>query len=447
MWSIGIDDPLVLALDYSEMLLGARLCRFQSALRVSSQKSDALLQKKIVHRFNTNTIQQGKVNAPLQFNIVRDLVRRVTAPSACWDTRLRAAMDLSMILATYHGSEAEALMIMSIEQSASKILSILSTTSVASLAAEDPKIVQSLCRLAISPHFRTKMAKRRCTLLALTRHLSHQDGITRESVFLVTKQLCVDDDCRACLYRGASENVDILREGLVEAAWANTSPEFQLILVSALQGIVQVMERATDDILDVFESYAYSCTSDTVTIESAVNLSKSVTPQLESIDKYLWVIADFITFPFPEVRREALKTLDVITTSTDGIMSLLTTTELVENASLVVKRGSREDRTNILNIMRQIARASLYHENLLTDPDFLSCIVDVVLADQAENESSAKGYATEILLSLLSNEENMDAFNSFRRLLPWLADIVVQSVFVDEKSKQNMTAIMAKISG
>lgn len=442
--STGIYDPRLMTLGYSEMLLSASLCRFQAALRASSQY-DSVLAKSPSHNFKAGTNQVHNSTYPAESKVVRDLILRVTSPSTHPLIRMQAAMDISLILWTYHGSEAEESMITSIEQGASKILSVLSTASVTSNATDDPNVVMCLCRLAISPIFRTKMVKRRCTILALTRHLSHQDATIRESILLVAHQFCVDDDCKICLYRGASENVDILREGLVNAAQVATNPKCQLILVSALQGLLHVMDEATDDVLDIFKSYAYSGTSDDVIIQSAINLTKSITPQLELIDRYLWAVADFTTFPFPEVRREALKTLEAITCSPDGIMNLLTTTELVENISLVIKRGSREDCTNILNSTRQIARSSLYHEKLLSDSDFLPCLVDVVLSEKGEHGHTSKGYATEILLSLLSNEENMDAFLPFWCLRSWLADIV-ESYFVDKSSREIMKAVMAKLS-
>ena len=442
---LGIAEPLYMALKYSEMLLQASLQHFEYGLETSSAHgtvpaNDALIEAK-----------QGEPPVPNAVVCpgVRDisgLIRRATARSTPPDVRLQAAVDISMILSTHQGDEIDTELLIAIERIGSSVISTLSTAAVALLDSDDGEVVRSLSRLATSPHFARKMVKRCCTLLALMKHLSHHNLTTREAVLLACNQLLVAKECQLSLSHGTIENVDILREGLVEAARNETNPKFQLLIVSALHRLVQIVDSAFSDVLDVFQSYAYKGASDAVAIEAAVNLSGQIKVQRDGYHEYLWTVTDFSTFPFPEVRREALKALEAATSSPDDIMQLLTNTEFVENANLVIQHGSKDDCAGVLNVIRQIARSSLYHEYLFVDPDLLSSIVQMGVGEHSRDQAPcSKDYATEILLSLLCNEENLHSFLQFDQLLPWLSN-VAESVALDGTSK-HMKGLVSKLTG
>lgn len=440
-----IAEPHIMALQYAEILLEANSLHFQFELEQvqeggSWKYGDFLLD---AEEFEP-TIPRAINCSSLQDTL--GLLRRVASPNTPPEVRLQAAVGLSMVIATQNTSETDAETMRDIEQKASSIISTLSTAAVTMLDSDGLDVVRSLCRLVISPRFALKMVKRRCTLLALVKHLSNPDHTSREAVLLACNQFLVYKNCKSSLASGATENIDILRQGLTEAARNETSPKFQLLIVSALHRLIMIANEASPGVLDVFRRYAYNGTSDSVGIEAAVSLSKNVGRHLDMCQDYLWAVADFTTFPYPKIRREALNALDAVTSSPEGIINLLEKTEFVENASLVVQHGCQKEREDVLNIIRQIARSSLYHENLLADGDLLSSIVQVI-TDEGSEDSGVKAtrYATEIVLVLLSNEENLNYFHAFQGLIPWLSK-VIDDASEDDPSRQHVSTLISKLS-
>ncbi len=438
-------DFLLMAQEYSERFITGSACQLRTEIYTSSTDNQ-VLEAQPSQAGNMKKEPPGAKNGDSARLVdpIHVLIRRANDHSLQSKTQVLAAIDLSFILVTRHGSAIETDLIESIKGIASTIISLLSTASVITSSIERNKVFRSLCQLAVSPHFRVKMVKRRCTMMAITRNLSHPDSVTRRAALIACTQLLDDEDCRSILSRGAGENVEILRVGIVESAFNARDSNIQLLIVSALEGLVHVLARAPNDILDILHNFAYDGASIVVTIKAAITLSRSVDHQVEGHMVYLAAVVEFTTFQSPQVRHEALAVLEAMTSSSNGMMYLLTTTKVVENAIFIIQRGSKQDRSEVLNIMRQLARSSLYHQYLLGNSDFLPSVVEVVISDHAEGCKTSNGYAEEIILSLLSNEENMEAFLPCRQLLPWIRQITMNAFF-DEPSKQRVSNLIAKL--
>lgn len=433
-------DYLTRAVEFSEMLIVSTQCQPKSSHPTAKNTEDKTCGSESDEYDSSRTNDES--------DALMEHVRRAKDCSTRSKTHVLAAMDLSSILAASGtSSNIETDRIERIEQLASIMISVLSTEVVICPDPHDVKVLRSLCQLAVSPRFRIKLAKRRCAMLALTRHVSLVDHLTRGAVLITCTKLLDDESCRSILSRGAHENVDVFREGIVECAWIECDSNLQLLIIRILLGLAQVMDRTTNDILDVLQHYAYNGASDDVKTEAAIAFVNIVDHTIEEHCAYLRVVADFISFHSSQVRREALAALEEIISSPDSIMNLLTTTEVVAKAALLIQSSPKEECSQVLNIFRLLARSSLYHHYLLGETGgVLSSVVQIVTSERLDCCSMCKVYAEEITLSLLSNEENVPAFLPFCQLSPWIKKVMT-SVFLDERSKLRISNLLAKLDG
>lgn len=373
------------------------------------------------------------------------LVRRTKDPYLPRHAKVQDAIELSFLLATHYGSDNAKDAIGQIEQSSSIIISLLSTESVIRPPLEGSKVHQSLCQLAVSPKFRIKMVKRRCSMLALARQLSCPDRVTRGAVLIACSQFLDDDDCRSILSRGDRENIEFLCDEIVFTAWSQRDSHFQLMIISILQGLIQIVEGSTGDFMDVFQHFAYNGASNDVKVQAAMALSNWVDSHADTHYEYMRAVADFMTSSSPNLRREALAALETTIASPHGINNILKRTDFVKNSAELLQHGSNEDRHDVLNILRQLARSSLYHENLLEDGNLMHAIVSMAISEDVRHCGTAKGYAQEIALSLLSNECNTDVMLSFKQLEPLIRTIPMQVRRVDEMCGEQLSSLISKL--
>jgi hypothetical protein len=282
-------------------------------------------------------------------------------------------------------------------------------------------------------------------MLALARQLSSPDRVTRGAVLITCSQFLDDDDCRAILSRGERENIEFFCDEIVFTAWSERDSHFQLMIISILQGLIQIVDEAKDDFMDIFQHLAYNGASDDVKFEAAIALSKNVDSHANKHDEYMRVVVDFMTSFSSSVRREALVALDSIMASPQGVETVLKRTDFVKNAAVLIQHGSNEDRHEVLNIVRQLARSSLYHENLLGDGNLMSAVISMVVTENAEHCGTGKGYAQEIVLSLLSNEFNISSILSLQQLKPFIRSIPLKVKGLDEICGQRLSSLISKL--
>jgi hypothetical protein len=312
-------------------------------------------------------------------------------------------------------------------------------------SGEKKSIVALFKLAAVSPVFRTKMVKRRCTVLAVVKHLEDPREDIREYALDFCRDALHHRECVESLSHGFGDNFEIVRSGLIECARNETLAKFKATAVSLLRKILDIQAfESSEEVMETLKCLAYGGEHDDVTIDSAVGFCDGINKQTNPNMETLWTVVDFTTFPYAKVRATALTTIAKITSSSECVRVLLNDTDLLENFALIVQHGSDIDCDAALNIARQLARNSMYHSELCSQSDFLGAVVELVTKENILNRSS-HFYSVETVLALLSNEANTKAFLPFRNMLPWLVTFV-NTTTADEDFKQQVVSVIVRLS-
>jgi hypothetical protein len=332
-----------------------------------------------------------------------------------------------------------------LEKNASILISTLSTASLPLEATDHNTLIAHLYELAaVSQVFQVKMIKRRCTILAVASSLQQPTDDIQDLALEFYQAVFSNPECMEYLSAGQGDNLDILVKHLIAYTRDERNERRQVVGVSLLSQILATEDASPEGLMDTMRCLAYGGESDDVIRHSAVAYCDGIRKEVEPDLEQLWTLVDFTTFPFAKVRAEALAAIEWATLKSDSVKALLNQTDMVENFSLIVRHGSNEDCTSALDIMRKLARSSLYHSELCSHVGFLREVIDFVTRDHISNRS-AHFYAVEMVLALLSNDENTSAFVPFRSLLPWLVSFV-NTTTADDDFKKPVVSVIVRLS-
>jgi hypothetical protein len=329
-----------------------------------------------------------------------------------------------------------------IEENASLLISTLSTAALATPVVLEGAMGSLFKLAAVSNKVRLKMVKRRCTVIAVVKHLTHEDEDTREQTLSFYKKVLDDPECVQNLTSGAGENVTILAEGLMRLLRIRNEVEpLRCAAICLLRDMESLVKFPSESAMDTLRFIAFEGDSETVVIEAATAYCKAI--QTATLTNYSGsTVVEFTKCPYAKVRCEALSTLERVVSSDETSASLLLhETDMLENFSFIVQHGSNQDRIAALDIARQLARSSSYHTVLCRHSGFLAAVIELVAKEKVVNDT-AHFYGVETILALLSNEANTKAFMSFHQLLPWLVTFVNATMADDNFKKEIISAIV-----
>jgi hypothetical protein len=337
------------------------------------------------------------------------------------------------------------------QDNASLLISTLSTASLAnaedSNTQQDPMI--GLYQLAaVLSVVRVKMVKRRCTILAICKHLTHPDKkIRKEALYFCKDALSRGSECLEGLTTGLGDNVEILTEGLIDSAATEVNAELLLNIIMLLERIVSMDQFPAQPALEALRSLAYNNkegVDDSVMMEAACAYCRG-TQHVEFSILKMATIVDLTTSGFAQVRSEALTRIEAVESEdSEAALQLLEETDMLENLALIIRHGSNQDCAASLDISRQLARSSYYHRALCSHSGFLGAVVELVAKEQVHNRI-AHFYGVETILALLSKEGNTKSFLAYPQLLPWLVTFVNRTT-ADEDFKQEVVVAIVRIS-
>jgi len=332
-----------------------------------------------------------------------------------------------------------------LEANASLLISALSTVfgSVSGGTEEADPTLRLYDLAAISEVIRIKMMKRRCTMLAISRHFRHPDPKTRRKALSLCREYLDHPEVSNSFSTGMFvENA--LVETLAESAAKETDPEIQFTAVSLLRKITTMQVFPSASIMATIKDLAYSGHSDRVVVECGATYCEGMQKEPFPTKEDLSTVVGFTGFPFAEVRSKALATIESFITKSETVDLLIKETDLFINFGLIVTNGSDVDCEQALNIVRQLSRSSRNHPKLCENSDFLATVVDYVAKKEVSNRN-AHFFAVEIVLALLSNDENTKVFLPFRHLLPWLVSFLNKTT-ADDAFKDQVVAVIIRLS-
>lgn len=333
-----------------------------------------------------------------------------------------------------------------LEDHAGPLISLLSTSICLSSGNGRDDLTLRLYDLAeLSGTIRAKMMKRRCTTLAFVKHFHHPSLEIRLKAYSFCQEFFNHVEvASSCLSNGIYQNLEVVEAGLIEFAIEETDPGAQLMVASLVHKLVTLQAFPSYELMDIVRNLAYSGQTDEVVLECGTayceGMQKEPFPSAENLS----TVVDLTTFPFAKIRSKALQTLERVLTKSECVGDLLDGTEMLENFGLIVTHGSDVDCDAALDIVRQLSRSSRNHARLCKNSDFLATIVNFVAKREVINRKSHI-YGVEIVLALLSNDENTITFLPHRHLLPWLVTFLNKTT-ADDTFKEQVVAAIIRLS-
>jgi hypothetical protein len=240
------------------------------------------------------------------------------------------------------------------------------------------------------------------------------------------------------------ENLGVVEAGLIEFAYEEKDPDSHFMVASLIQSLITVQTFPSYALMDIARSLAYSGQSDEVVVACGVAYCEGMQKEPFPSAENLWTVADFATFPFAQIRCKALQTIESTLTKLGSASVLLEETEMIENFALIIAHGSDADCHTALKIVRQLSHSSRHHAKLCNSSFFLATLVTFVAKDEVLDRNS-HFCGVEIVLALLSNDDNTELFLPHRHLLPWLVTFLNKTT-ADESFKETVVGVIIRLS-
>ena len=369
------------------------------------------------------------------------------------EIQVDTANTISFILNQQERSMGRKKLIETIQSDSSLIISTLSTAAMKALTETAEEILSGLFNFAVNSHaMRVKMAKRRCTILAIGKHLTSSNVENRKLALNICKCLLNEPDSIENTAVGTYNNTDnfmLLLEKVIQSATDEPESMLKLYAISLLGDAVansSLPIHLVDSIMSVLEQIANSDGQDGPVTEASITYMKAASAMSprEISNKNLATIADFTTLPYARSRAMAITTLEMMTADDDVAEVLLRETEMLENFSLIISYGSDEDCADAMNVLRLLAGIKRHHPALCQNSSFLSALVELVTKEEVINQSAYVN-GIETVLTLLSNNDNVSSFLPFIDLLPTLVSLA-NTTTDDEALKEKLVSAIVRLS-
>lgn len=361
------------------------------------------------------------------------------------DIRVDAACAAVNFLETKDGRGGDSVVKM-IEKDASTIISILST---AALAADDDSlgdILHSLSCMVTCPSLRTKLAKRRCAVLMVIKHLAHAYPEIRSK----SLDLChsfLGHHSTAAPARAVLEcNMGLLLDALVTTASVESDQRLQLSQIRILNCLIirdDITKEQKWKVMAALQTIALGDGADGPTMKAALSYLHSVNP-MGFTEEALVATVTFATSDYAKVRNKALGLLkDISFWHPQVAQVLLETTDVLESFSLIISYGSDSDCADAIQVSKQLVSDGVNHQMFCIDTGYLTALVRLVTTEPIVNRPAYIG-GVNTIITLMSSDDNLHYFLSFPEVLPWLVTFANRTC--DDEIKQVVVSTIIRFS-
>jgi hypothetical protein len=355
------------------------------------------------------------------------------------DIRVDAAHALAQFLGKDSTKTGQLIHLLT-KETCSRLVSILSTSAAATSKENAKESMDAILKLSRSAMLCSKIAKRRCCILAIRRNLFHENLEVRErAVQITTAILHGHTDETATAPSLFESNLDLITSGLVQAAMNETSSKLLTSLLEVLNilatGKKTIQQKYLYNILKVF--YVVAATGDKYDDDNSTRaalLYLGGSTNLIHTEEVLSNVVDLATSEHANVRSKALDLIkDVTFWNPKTANALFAETALLESMSLIICHGSEKDCLSVLQISKQLVFDSANHKQFLEHDAFPSALVRFLTTEPMKHRP-AFVVAIEVLLNLLS-EENARCFVPHSGLLPWMVALANRTSSEDLKAR------------
>lgn len=297
----------------------------------------------------------------------------------------------------------------------------------------------------VSGTIRMEMMKQRCAVVAIVRHFLHPNLDIRLKAYSFCQEFVTHPEVSSsCFSNGMYENLVVLEDALIKYAFEEKDPDAQRQVASLIHNLITLQTFPSYPLMGMARSLAYSGQNDDVVMACGEAYCEGVQKEPFPSVENLSTVADFATFPFARMRCRALQTLESTLTKPESLGVLLEETEMIENFAMIVAHGSDVDCDAALKIVRELSRSSKHNATLCNNSFFLTTLVNFVSQDEVLNRKSHL-LGVEIILALLSKDDNTTLFLPQRHLLPWLVTFLNKTT-AEESFKQTVVEVIIRLS-
>lgn len=333
------------------------------------------------------------------------------------------------------------LLVKSIGDNASLLISVLSTASMRSVDSpkEDDPLECLFVLAAVSKTLQTKMVKRRCTVLAIARSLSSVNHWARIGALDFCNNLFADTDAVVRLsHVGSGNNRDILVNGLISLVFQDSVVQNQLTAVSILSQI-QELDCQVEKIMECMKWLAFQSKSRDAILASTNSYCRCVRRQEDVDTECLRTVVEFTGFTQKEVRHAALVTIE-LQMCAKNTSDLLKDSDLINNCHQALLEGPGQDCSIAFDILRQLARSTSCHAQLYNHPALLETVIHFVASQEVPDP-----LASEILLALVLGGQSGQELRKFPDVLPWLIKFV-DTTGANEDVNEQLVAVIVRLA-
>lgn len=447
-----LTHSLKMVLRCSEDVLASNIHRFQiDLIRVIPKLADIFLKtggNENIREVSLSSAVKiiGTVLPHLPFaqeNLINTLVDIFQGMDSNY-VRVDAATSLVKALGGYKG-DCSTKLLLRVEADASLLISTISTASFSCPQQDAWEAMDGLYHLARLSHVvRNKMAKRRCTILAVVKDLENENFARRKGGIEFAELVLTDIESSKSLSFGFADNAKILLNAIVQNAIQDPSVELQGKAINVLANVVPNTTVHVQSIIDTFRMLIYEEDNKDILKQASIAFCQSVElsdhelPDIETT-------VDLMSFEDQVIRSEAIRALATMDPADSKLaMFLLQDTDFLSISSKLLGEDSfvkSKDCTALMDMCRQYGRYPAYHKTLGMATGFLDAIVQMIVDPQIKNRK-AHYYGVEVVIDLLSQKENVSYFLPYKELLPWLISFVNATTTDDHFKKEVVRSII-----
>ena len=358
------------------------------------------------------------------------------------DVRVDAACTLTTFLGV---DEANMSVHCKVEQEASAIISVLSTAALTQNKSGAVDRLHSMLLLAKDPIISSKLRRRRCVMIAVSKQLKTPDPENHYlALEIISFLLKNEEDPKSTMAANMNFLVEEMGSALGEVCCHLSRIKIIRTLVLTFS-VPAVLKEQKSTVLD--KLYEFLRQTDQVPPNVQVEAASAFLAGLNKIngfDDFLDELSVLIVSPLAAVRRKVLRELDgAFFWHARALSEHPNLSDLLDSLCILISNGSPEDCADSMQLCRQIVAEEAGKACMCKHKLFLQRLVSLVSTTPIKNRPAFIN-GVEIMLDLLASEERLEVFLTFPSVLPWMVGLANRTS--DDTLKERLVSTILRFA-
>lgn len=358
------------------------------------------------------------------------------------DVRVDAACTLTTFLGV---DKANMSVHCKVEQEASSIISVLSTAALTHNKSSAAPRLQSMLLLAKDPIISSKLRRRRCVMIAVTKQLKTHDPekhhLALEIISFLLRSEEADSKCTV------AENMHFLVQEMGTALGEECCRLARIQIIRVLVLAFSVSAVSLEQKLNVLDKLYEFLRADSVQPNlqiEAVSAFLAGLNRINGFDDFLEELSVLVVSPLAAVRQKVLRELDcAFFWHARALSEHPNLSDLLDSLCILISNGSPEDCADAMQLSRQIAAEEAAKVCMCKHRLFLKRLVSLVSTSPVKNRPAFIN-GVEIILDLLGSEEHLAVFLSFPSVLPWMVGLANRTS--EDTLKERLVSVILRFA-